>query len=90
MRAHDEAPINTRQWQAIRAHVLRTRPPVCHICGGGIDLTLPGTHKDGPTVDHLTPRTRGGTHAPNNLAPAHQRCNAARRNDPLTTNTRNW
>lgn len=48
----------------------------CSICGNPVDMTL--TRADGldcPSVDHVLPRSRGGTHAPENLALAHLRCN---------------
>ena len=80
-----------RTWHQTRAIVLATRPAICAYCGQPIDLTLPGTHPDGPTVDHLIPVSRGGTDTPSNLAPMHQRCNAAKRNDPLPRrNSRDW
>lgn len=43
----------------------------CVYCGGFDKLTL----------DHLIPRSRGGTNDPRNLVTACQRCNAARRDD---------
>ena len=48
----------------------------CGICGLPVDVTL--TRADGldcPSVDHVLPRSRGGTHDPSNLQLAHLVCN---------------
>lgn len=55
---------------------------VCHLCKEPIDRAL----KDGPrraTLDHLLPRSRGGTNAKGNLKLAHAECNETRGNRPL-------
>lgn len=51
----------------------------CGICGSPVDITL--TRSDGlhcPSVDHIIPRSRGGSHDPSNLQLAHLRCNMAK------------
>ncbi|MCB0073944.1 MAG: HNH endonuclease [Caldilineaceae bacterium] len=51
----------------------------CGICGEPVDMTL--TRADGldcPSVDHIMPRSRGGSHDPSNLQLAHLRCNMAK------------
>lgn len=63
-----------RRVSALKARVLATMGTVCHLCG------RPGAD----TVDHLVPRSAGGTDALDNLAPAHQRCNSMRQDMPLT------
>lgn len=45
----------------------------CHLCGS------PGAD----TVDHIVPRSRGGTHELDNLRPAHLACNSARQDKTL-------
>lgn len=48
----------------------------CSICGEPVDMTL--GRNDGracPSIDHVIPRSRGGTDAPLNLALAHLSCN---------------
>ena len=55
----------------------------CNICGRKVDLHLSGRAKYGPTIDHLTPISLGGTNDADNLALAHRLCNSARGNrDP--------
>lgn len=51
----------------------------CWICGEPVDKAISGRDPDGPTVDHVKPRSRGGTNQRDNLRLAHARCNAARR-----------
>ncbi|USC18124.1 HNH endonuclease [Rhodococcus sp. 11-3] len=53
--------------------------PVCGICGGPIDLSLPAGHKESWTLDHIIPLAQGGDpESPYNVRPAHMRCNSAR------------
>ena len=51
---------STRRWRTLRARILAASD-ICHICG------QPGAD----AVDHLVPKSRGGTDDPSNLAPAH-------------------
>lgn len=51
----------------------------CGICGEPVDMSL--SRSDGldcPSVDHIIPRARGGSHDPSNLQLAHLRCNMAK------------
>lgn len=52
----------------------------CNICRKKINLDLPGSHKWGPTIDHLLPVSMGGSNEPANLALAHRQCNTIRNN----------
>lgn len=54
---------------------------ICCLCGQPMRLDLPGTHPEGPTLEHLIPVSLGGspTH-PNNLSASHHRCNSRRQN----------
>ena len=72
----------TRAWQQARAKVIATQTH-CGICGQPVDKTLSGRHPLGPTADHRTPLTRGGSLLdPTNLQLAHLRCNSAKKNRP--------
>jgi hypothetical protein len=50
----------------------------CHICRKRVDQRLSGTHKLGPTIDHLIPLSDGGSDDMQNVALAHRSCNCAR------------
>ncbi|WP_206615154.1 HNH endonuclease [Rhodococcus spongiicola] len=50
---------------------------ICGICGGDVDMSL-SRKDDGamcPSVDHIVPRSLGGSHDPSNLQLAHMVCN---------------
>ncbi|MCX5201058.1 HNH endonuclease [Streptomyces sp. NBC_00237] len=61
----------------------------CWLCGHDIDPTLPPTHRDSFTLDHLVPLSRGGSLLdPANARSAHRRCNSARGNRLVTAQAR--
>lgn len=67
----------------LRQHIWNTHPHTCHLCG------QPITRIEDMELDHLVPRSRGGTNTPDNLRPAHgtrtpQRCNNRRSDDTIT------
>jgi len=55
---------------------------VCHICGEGVDLSLPRTSRMGATLDHVVPIARGGLDSVDNVRLAHWICNI-RKSDSL-------
>jgi 5-methylcytosine-specific restriction endonuclease McrA len=59
---------------ALRRIVLARDRGICHLCG----------IRGATTVDHLVPRSAGGTDDPANLAAAHASCNYRRGAQPLT------
>ena len=70
----------TAKWRSIRAQVL-ARSNLCGLCGSLIDLSLPGSVADGPTVDHIVALHDGGhPFAESNLMACHKRCNSAKEN----------
>jgi 5-methylcytosine-specific restriction endonuclease McrA len=53
-------------------------PECLHPESRALDPCLDGTaSRWAPTVDHIVPRSAGGSDDPANLRAAHQRCNAA-------------
>lgn len=50
----------------------------CHLCRKMVDVSLPGTDRMGPTVDHLVPIADGGLDELVNVRLAHRQCNCAR------------
>ena len=53
--------------------VYATYEPVCHLC-------LKPIADNERSVDHVIPRSMGGTDELSNCRPSHQRCNSARGN----------
>lgn len=47
----------------------------CYLCGKKIDFTLSHPHDKSPSVDHITPISKGGTHTLDNVAMTHLDCN---------------
>ncbi|MDU5416709.1 MAG: HNH endonuclease signature motif containing protein [Cutibacterium avidum] len=72
-----------RKVAALRAAVVATYGAVCVHCGEVIDLTVPSTSPMGLSVEHLRPRSQGGTDDLTNLRPSHLRCNTARQARPI-------
>lgn len=62
-----------RRARRLTALTLETYGDTCHLCG------RPGA----TTADHITPRSRGGSHSLANLRPAHGSCNSARGDQTL-------
>lgn len=85
---------NDKAWKALRAHLRATLPPVCHICGYDIDLSISGREPLGWTLDHLKPVASNPELAldPSNLRPAHNDCNVKRWNsgDPVVNQSQSW
>lgn len=69
----EQNAINTATWQRIRLRILRRDGYICGYCGG-----------DATTVDHIIPRSQGGTHSPDNLTAACKSCNARKKDKPAT------
>ncbi|MCB1786870.1 MAG: HNH endonuclease [Gammaproteobacteria bacterium] len=61
-----------RKVPRLRQQVVETYGRTCHLCGMYIHGTV--------SVDHLIPRSKGGTDDIRNLRPAHLKCNSRRGN----------
>lgn len=55
----------------------------CHLCGEPVNTDGPWNHDMHPSLDHLIPRSHGGSDDPDNLKTAHRVCNSKRHNTPL-------
>jgi endogenous inhibitor of DNA gyrase (YacG/DUF329 family) len=53
---------------------------ICQICVQPVDPTVPRTHPDGATIDHVVPLSRGGPDTRDNVVTAHWRCNRDKSN----------
>jgi len=57
---------------------------ICQLCDEGVDrdlMTLDPSGDWAPTLDHIIPQSKGGTHEPENLRLAHRWCNSVRGDD---------
>lgn len=57
---------------------------VCHLCGEAVDMEAHYLMPWAPTVDHVIPLARGGSHDMDNLRCAHRWCNSVRGDRLLT------
>lgn len=68
-----------RPYRERRIEVIAASGGICLLCGEPMRLDLPGTHPDGPTLEHIIPVSRGGHPTDRrNQAASHLRCNVAR------------
>lgn len=51
----------------------------CHLCAEPLDRDAQVPHPLAPTIDHVIPLARHGTHEPSNVKAAHFLCNATKR-----------
>lgn len=73
-----------RRTQALRRLVLAAYGARCHLCGDAIDLALRKPDPLSLSIDHVVPRSRGGSDDLSNLRPAHLGCNSARQATPMS------
>jgi len=57
--------------------------PQCRLCGDEVDLDLTYPDRMCPSIDHVVPRSAGGSDEPQNLQLAHWICNVRRRDTPI-------
>jgi 5-methylcytosine-specific restriction endonuclease McrA len=51
---------------------------VCQLCGGGVLPFVSPSHPLYPSLDHIVPISKGGSHEPANVQTAHLGCNASK------------
>lgn len=52
----------------------------CQLCGKKLKMNAEVPHPNAPTLDHIIPLSKGGTHEPTNVHAAHFLCNATKGN----------
>lgn len=76
-----------RRIAVLRRRVVEVYGTACHLCGTETadPAEVGHLHPLALSLDHLVPRSRGGTDAIDNLRPAHRRCNLSRGARPTST-----
>lgn len=67
------------QTRAMREAIIKRDGPNCWLCG------LAFAPKERPSLDHVTPKSMGGSHRLANLKLAHYSCNTQRGNSVINT-----
>lgn len=68
----------------VRARVYERDGGTCQICGYPTEQGGGSNSDTYPSVDHITPRSQGGTHTIDNLRTVHRRCNSLRADNKRT------
>jgi 5-methylcytosine-specific restriction endonuclease McrA len=76
MAEHDR-PGKGRHWENLK-RIARIEQPDCWLCHKPIDWQAHWMHPTAFTLDHVIPKSRGGTDHPDNVRSAHRRCNEER------------
>lgn len=64
------------EWGVARKRAIASKEPYCAICHGFIDVSLPAFNPMAVEVDHIVPRSRGGSlYELENLQLTHSKCN---------------
>jgi 5-methylcytosine-specific restriction endonuclease McrA len=61
-----------------RLQIFKRDRLICHICGKKTDPRKSAPHPKAPTIDHVIPLARGGTHEPSNVRLACRSCNCGK------------
>lgn len=68
--------LNGTEWAAARKRAIASLDAICALCHTPIDLDAPKNTPLAVEVDHILPRSRGGSlYALENLQLTHHRCN---------------
>jgi 5-methylcytosine-specific restriction endonuclease McrA len=89
-RPHGTFGRSHRTWRNLCGRLKYELPPVCHLCGGAIDLALHWNDRMAWTLDHVVPLDGDvyvHPHDESNLAPAHRKCNSSKGNGKRTHTT---
>ena len=68
----------------VRARVYERDGGTCQICGYPTEQEGGSNSDTYPSVDHIIPRSQGGTHTIDNLRTVHRRCNSLRADNKRT------
>jgi 5-methylcytosine-specific restriction endonuclease McrA len=66
--------------KAVRLAIYKRDGWVCGVCSGEVEPGLPASSPWQATLDHVVPRSLGGSDDPENLRLVHRYCNSVRSN----------
>ena len=59
--------------------IVKKHKRVCALCGKKVDMSVHSNHDNYPSIDHIIPVAKGGTHTWDNVQLAHRTCNTIKR-----------
>lgn len=88
-RRHKLKENGTIQWDITLKKLIKRDKNICHICGGECDIKDYKLNEQGsfvvggmyPSIDHVQPVSKGGTHTWDNVKLAHHHCNTVKSNN---------
>lgn len=76
--------LNSRRRKTKRKKLRERDGDLCWICRRAMDFKGSAVGPEFATIDHVLPRSQGGSHDIDNLRLAHRRCNLARADGRMT------
>lgn len=72
-------------WDISIERLLKRDGHVCYLCGEHVDTKVDTNLGTYPSIDHVIPVAKGGTHTWDNVKIAHRQCNSLKRDEVLQT-----
>jgi HNH endonuclease/Homeodomain-like domain len=70
-------------WNISIERLLKRDGKECYLCGEDTNKNLDTNHDDYPSIEHVIPVSKGGTHTWDNVKVAHRKCNTEKRDKIL-------
>lgn len=76
LRRREQLKLNGRvDYSITLGKLIKRDKGICHICNNKVDLTADSNSNEYPSIDHVFPVAKGGTHTWDNVKLAHRGCN---------------
>ncbi|MGM0807543.1 MAG: HNH endonuclease [Bacillota bacterium] len=70
-------------WNISIERLLKRDGKRCYLCDANVDLSVDTNHANYPSIEHVIPVSKGGTHTWDNVKIAHRKCNALKSDKTL-------
>ena len=67
-------------WKISIERLMKRDKNICYLCGDCVDINLDPNHNYYPSIEHVIPVSKGGTHTWDNVKLAHRKCNYLKSN----------
>ncbi|WP_153301198.1 HNH endonuclease [Priestia flexa] len=62
-------------WDISIERLMKRDKGICYLCNESVDIKLDPNHDYYPSIEHVIPVAKGGTHSWDNVKLAHRKCN---------------